>query len=140
MSEITPSQWAGIQGKSFEDAVHTVLRCAGWTIIADHFKVRKAEIDIVAADPDGQVWWIECKGSWRGKTPGLLRGDTVKKAVGVAFYLSTLEDRQPYMLITSHLPSRGSLGDRMIKAALAAGLFQKVHEIAMGVSLNDGGI
>lgn len=137
MSDPTPSQWASIQGKDFEEAVVTFLRCEGWEIVDQHLYVGNAEIDIVAIDPTGQTWWIECKGSWREKTPGLLRGDTVKKAVGVAFYLSTLEETCPYMLIASHLPRPGTLGDRMLKAAEAAGLFKKVFAWNR-IGLDDG--
>lgn len=122
-------QSSSTQGREFEDAVVFLLKASGWRIIDQHFKAEGAEVDIVASDPRGQEWWIECKGSHRGTVPGSKRGDTVKKAVGVAWYLSTLEDAKPYMLVTSHMPTVGTLGDRMLDAAKEAGLFADIRVI-----------
>lgn len=121
---------AGVQGRSFEETVAFMLKAAGWQITATRLVVEGAEIDIVAVEPVTNVeWWIECKGSHRGKTPGCQRGDTVKKAVGVAAYLWTLEDARPYRLITSHLPIVGSLGDRMLRSALEQGWFRAIDAV-----------
>jgi hypothetical protein len=121
---------ASTQGKDFETTVETFLKIGGWSIVQSHATVAGVEIDIIADDPQGRRWWIECKGSWRGNTPGSKRGDTVKKAVGVAWYLSTLDDRLPYMLVTSHLPTPGTVGDRLLTAALTAGLFQRISTLS----------
>lgn len=120
---------ASEQGRRFEDVVEVTLMVKGWTIIERHRKVGGAEIDMVAVDPDGQEWWIECKGSWKGTQHGCRRGDTVKKAMGVAWYLSTLPERRPYMLVTSHLPNRRTLGETMLARGLEVGLFQRVEDL-----------
>lgn len=119
--------WAAIQGQSVEQAAETVLRIDGWHIISTHSLIAGQEIDIIAADQDGVVWWVECKGSWRGKRPGLIRTDTLKKAVAVAWYLSTLPERAPYLLFASHLPIPGSSGELMLHAALEAGIITRVR-------------
>jgi hypothetical protein len=119
------------QGRAFESAVELLLKLHGWTIIGRRQIVHGVEIDIVADDPDGTTWWIECKGSWRGKTPGSRRGDTVKKAVGVAAYLSLQPERCKYMLITSHMPAENTVGWRMLDAACAAGWFDDVRVAAL---------
>lgn len=89
------------------------------------------EVDIVANDPDGNCWWIECKGSWEGSRPGMLRTDTTKKALlngaMLAAVSSTSMRSMPYMIITSHLPTAGSAGARWVELALAAGY---VHVVA----------
>lgn len=126
MSDDFQSQ-ASKQGREYEQAVQFLLLAEGWTINATRAVVAGAEIDIVATDPDGQQWWIECKGSHRGKTPGAKRGDTTKKAVGVAAYLSTLPHRQPYMLITSHLPKEDSVAGRMLRTAQERGWFTDIR-------------
>ena len=121
---------ASEQGREFEQVVAFGLRSAGWTIDAVRAVVAGAEIDLVATDPAGAQWWIECKGSYRGKTPGAVRGDTTKKAVAVAAYLAVVvpeADRRPYKLITSHLPRPGTLGDRMLRAAREQGWFAAVE-------------
>lgn len=117
---------ASKQGRAFEEAVAHMLSFLDWRIIDTRAKVEGVEVDLIAEDPDGIVWWIECKGSHRGAVPGSRRGDTVKKAVGVAWYLHQLPERRPYMLITSHLPTSGSVADLMLRKAQSAGLFDKV--------------
>lgn len=119
------------QGKAFEAVVLNILLYEGWAIVDTHATVEGVEIDIVATDPSGAEWWIECKGSHRGKTPGSKRGDTVKKAVGVAWFLSTLEDRRPYLLVTSHLPKPGTVAARLLDAAVKHGLFADVRPVGL---------
>jgi len=124
------------QGREFEAAVEVWLKIAGWTVECSHslgnvHHVEGAEIDIVAVDPAGVRWWVECKGSWEGAEParGSRRGDTVKKAIAVAWWISHLEDRCPYMLFTSHLPPAELLPGRMLRAAIDDGLFDRVATI-----------
>jgi hypothetical protein len=119
---------ASRQGKAFEDAVVTILRVKGWQVSARCVKIHDSEVDIIAADPDGVVWWIECKGSWesKGNSNGSKRSDTVKKAIGVAWHLSTMAGRPPYMLVTSHLPAEGTSSWAMLDNARKHGLFTKV--------------
>lgn len=125
------------QGKRFEEVVAFVLQAGGWTIIEEHAHVGGCEIDIVAESPVGVQWWIECKGSWQGKTPGSKRGDTVKKAVAVAWYLSTLKERLPYMLITSHLPNAGTLGEKMLLKAKDCGLYDEIRCVDLPIAFVD---
>lgn len=132
---------AGVQGRSFEELVEFMLKGAGWTITARHAVVENAEIDLVAVDSQGVEWWIECKGSWRGKTPGAARGDTVKKAVGVAAYLAMLpaDIRRPYRLVTSHLPNDGTLSARMLRTAKVQGWFSAIDVVGFtGMASEDG--
>lgn len=120
---------ASAQGRSFEDAVAFILKSSGWRIAEIRAIVAGVEVDIIADDSAGRRWWIECKGSFRGNTPGSRRGDTVKKAVGVAWYLSTLPERCPYMLVTSHLPKPETVGARLLDKAVEVGLFDQVNVI-----------
>lgn len=121
------------QGRAFEEAVVTWLRIADWDIVERHAKVDGVEVDIVATDPAGVRWWIECKGSWEGpaRERGGRRGDTVKKAIAVAWYLHQQPDRCPYMLVASHLPAPQLIGGRMLRAAIDAGLFDDVRTIGL---------
>lgn len=119
---------ASEQGRDFERVVETLLKMSGWSIVDRHVIVAGVEVDIIAMDSNGKRWWIECKGSWRGKTPGSKRGDTVKKAVGVAAYLKhqQLVPPCPYMLVTSHMPNANSVGDLMLTEAIRQGWFDYV--------------
>ncbi|HKX71385.1 MAG TPA: hypothetical protein VJM75_09170 [Acidimicrobiales bacterium] len=104
---------AGAQGRAFEEIVERVLTMTGWTIIERRWREpgTGVEVDLVALDPDGERWWIECKGSWLSLSGrnGCNRSDTVKKFLGSAWVLSTLGDRPRYMLVTSDRPSTTSV-------------------------------
>lgn len=111
------------QGSAFEETVATLLKVEGWTVHERKWRHPEVEveIDIVASDPDGERWWIECKGSWESPSGnGLERTDTAKKAIGSAAILRLLpEDVRPrYMLITSHVPRLGSSGDVWMRRAV----------------------
>lgn len=122
---------ASQQGRAFEDVAVAALTFFGWTVSARRAVVHGVEVDIVATDPDGQEWWVEVKGSHRGKTPGASRGDTVKKAIGVGWFLSMVDDPKPHMLVTSHLPKPGSVPALLLAKAQAAGLFQRIQVLSL---------
>jgi hypothetical protein len=102
---------ASRQGSAFEETVVNLLQIEGWTIEDRNYRepIIDVEIDIVATDPRGQRWWVECKGSWESPTRnGLQRTDTLKKAIANGALLRLLEDPLPYMVITSHVPESGA--------------------------------
>ena len=121
---------ASRQGQHYEQTVRQVLGFRGWTVTNDRpVKVPGGEVDIIAYDPGGELWWIECKGSYRGQ-PGLERYDTVLKAVGAAWSLrQSNPDRPRYWLATNHLPKKGSAGDRLLALAVLDGLFTRVEVV-----------
>lgn len=127
---------ASKDGEEFERIVERLLQAEGWTIEERHARVAGVEVDFIATDSLGERWWVECKGSWEGRTPGSKRGDTVKKAVGVAWYLSVLPDPLPYLLVTSHLPERG-VPHLMLAAARRAGLFREIRATGIGEPWGD---
>ena len=128
---------ASRQGREWEQCVESVLTFEGYSIIGRHARIAGMEVDIVAADPAGETIWIECKGSYMSRVPGLIRDDTTKKLVGVAYhiFLSTpVEERRPYVCITSHLPKPGSVGDLMLAQALAIGAIHQVRTITQEIT------
>lgn len=123
---------ATAQGKAMEAATETLLRMHGWDITGRHQRIDGQEIDITATDPHGNEWWIECKGSWEGNRQGGKRTDTLKKAVAVGWFLSTIPNRRPYLLVLSHRPNPGSTGDVMLQRAIDHGLFARVITLTEG--------
>lgn len=107
------------QGRAFEETVCILLQIEGWGIADRNWRQPDVdvEIDIVADDPKGRRWWIECKGSWEGSRNGLTRTDTLKKAIANAYLLRQLPERHLYMIVTSHAPRSGA-GMKWIDAAL----------------------
>ncbi len=99
------------QGREFEEAVVTLLKIAGWAVVDRKWRQPDidVEIDIVAVDPDGVTWWIECKGSYDDpKRAGIKRTDSMLKAIGAGALIRLLPDRERYMVVTSHLPVSGA--------------------------------
>jgi hypothetical protein len=117
---------AGIQGRQFAEQCDTLLSTYGYAI---HARVVLpevgVEIDRVATAPSGRTIWFEYKGSVQGNRPGLIRTDTLKKAVANGALLRGLTERQPYVVLTSHVPEERS-GAAMLKTALDLGYFDDV--------------
>jgi hypothetical protein len=73
---------ASRQGRQFAEQCDELLRNYGFRVtgrlvLADV----GVEVDRVAMSPRGTELWLEYKGSIQGDRPGLLRTDTVKKAI-----------------------------------------------------------
>jgi hypothetical protein len=117
---------AGIQGRQFAEQCDTLLGHYGFTlhgplVLADV----GVEIDRSATSPGGRMIWFEYKGSVQGHRPGLIRTDTLKKAIANGALLAALDERHPYVVLTSHLPQAGS-GAAMLGAALRLGVLHDV--------------
>ena len=117
---------AGEQGRQFASQCDLLLRNYGFdlhrAVIVSEIGV---EIDREAVSPSGRTIWFEYKGSVQGSRPGLLRTDTLKKAIANGALLSTLEDHPPFVVLTSHVPEAGS-GLAMMNAARAEGFLHDV--------------
>jgi glucan biosynthesis protein len=83
------------------------------------------EIDRVAVAPSGAAVWFEYKGSVQGSRPGLMRTDTLKKAVANGALLQRLVEKPAYVVLTSHLPSSGA-GLAMLQTAIELQYFDDV--------------
>lgn len=117
---------AGIQGRQFTDQADQLLKHYGFELQGRHvFPELGVEVDQTALSPKGTLVWFEYKGSVQGKRPGLLRTDTLKKAIANGALLVAHEDRQPYVVITSHLPEQGSAA-AMLRVGLELGYLSDV--------------
>jgi hypothetical protein len=117
---------AGIQGRQFAEQCDQLLGHYGFTLQGRVLlPTVGVEIDRVATSPAGRMIWFEYKGSVQGSRPGLLRTDTLKKAIANGALLAALPDRNPYVVLTSHLPEVLS-GAAMLAAARGLGYFDDV--------------
>jgi len=122
---------AGIQGRQFADQCDQLLSHDGFDLRGRELKrTVGVEIDRVAQSPRGNLIWFEYKGSVQGSRPGLLRTDTLKKAIANGALLAAEADRRPYVVLTSHLPDTGS-GAAMLRTALELGYLTDVICIYM---------
>ncbi len=83
------------------------------------------EIDRVAVSRFGTTVWFEYKGSVQGKRPGLIRTDTLKKAIANGALVRSIPDHPPLVVLTSHLPSAGA-GLAMLTTARRLGYLDDV--------------
>lgn len=118
--------YGGRQGRQFAEQCDALLASRGFAL-RDRLLVRDVgvEIDRVALAPSGRPVWFEYKGSVQGARPGLMRTDTLKKAVANGALLRHLDEHPPYVVLTSHVPVSGS-ALAMLDAALALGYFTDV--------------
>ena len=73
---------AGIQGRQFAEQCDTLLRHLGFELHGRRVLAEVGvEIDQEATSPSGTTIWFEYKGSVQGSRPGLIRTDTLKKAI-----------------------------------------------------------
>jgi hypothetical protein len=116
----------GIQGRQFADQCDQLLRHYGFTLggrlVLGEIGV---EIDRAATSPAGREVWFEYKGSVQGSRPGLIRTDTLKKAVANGALVAGIAERRPFVVLTSHLPEAGA-GLAMLDVARRLGYFTDV--------------
>lgn len=126
------------RGKAFEDEVCDALEQRSWKVIGRNVSIDGIEIDIVAIDPDGRRWWIECKGG-EAERSGLARPDTVKRALGTAWALRDSETLRSgtYFIVTCTMPRPGSMAHRLVVDAVDAGLIVGAGTIGAMLALHD---
>jgi hypothetical protein len=117
---------ASEQGRQFSEQCDSLLTLSGYGLRGRQtLREIGVEIDREAISPSGQVVWFEYKGSVQGLRPGLIRTDTLKKAIANGALLQAVDDHPPYVILTSHLPASGS-GLAMLDSARRLGYFDDV--------------
>ena len=117
---------ASLQGRQFADQCDLLLRTSGYEVGARVLVGAVGiEIDREAVSPSGRIVWFEYKGSVQGSRPGLLRTDTLKKAIANGALLKAMADRPPFVVLTSHVPEAGA-GLAMLETAIKLGYLDDV--------------
>jgi hypothetical protein len=76
-------------------------------------------VPLVAADAQGRSWFFDTSGGFTTTHNGLARTEAVWRALGRAHVLAA-HGKAPLVLLTSHLPRRGSQGDQALRAGAGA--------------------
>jgi hypothetical protein len=118
---------ASLQGRQFAEQCDLLLRNTGFVLGGGRVVLSDlgVEIDRAATAPSGRKVWFEYKGSLQGSRPGLMRTDTLKKAIANGALLRSLPDRPPFVVLASHVPKMGS-GRAMLQAAVRLGYLDDV--------------
>jgi site-specific DNA-methyltransferase (adenine-specific) len=116
-------------GQSAQKLAEQVVTDAGFTITARDHKVRKTAVtvDLVATDITGATWYFDICGAATSHRGGLLRMDTVWKALGRAHALRTARGAVPLVLLTPTLPPRQSEADTALRAAGPDAFFDAIE-------------
>jgi site-specific DNA-methyltransferase (adenine-specific) len=111
------------EGRAAQALAAQLLEETGFEIVGRNARIRGlgATVNLVALDKANQRWWFDVSGAFGSSRGGLLRTDTVWKSLGRASVLHGHPDRSPVILLSSHMPKRGSEGDRAIRATRQAG-------------------
>jgi DNA modification methylase len=106
------------EGKAAQNLAEELLKHTGFEIVAKNQRVRGTGVTInfVAKDADDVEWYFDVSGAFTSTRGGLLRTDTVWKALGRAHVLAH-NGITRIVLLTSHLPRKGSEGDIALRNA-----------------------
>jgi len=121
------------EGRKAQDFARELLEWAGFHAIRDRVKLAcGVEINFVAEDACGRVWYFDVSGAFSSSRPGLRRTDTLWKALGKAAVLDAAHrksnpnhpeskpDPAPRLvLLTTDRPARNSAGAKALDAVSA---------------------
>ena len=128
MEEVNFQSESKRQGTLFENQASAYLTSLKFELLGKELvKEIGCEIDQITVAPNREKVYFEFKGSYRGKTPGMKRTDTVKKAIATGFLLQSVGDPTPFYILTSHLPVKGR-ALTMVQRAIACGAVADVLE------------
>lgn len=122
---------AAAAGKAAQAIAEQVLSEAGFTIVGRDARLRGLglAVDLVAEDRAGTAWYVDVSGGFTTTRTGLFRAEEVWKGLGRAHVLAR-HGKAPLLLLTSHLPRRGSEGDTALRAAGTAAFFDAIEMLS----------
>jgi DNA modification methylase len=126
---VTPVPPTTDGGKAAAALAAELIEAAGFTITHENRKLRGTGLTVpyIATGADGQVWYFDVSGAFTTSRDGMLRTDTVWKALGRAHVLvhNNPGDAR-FVLLTSDLPRPGTDGDVALRAAGPGAFFDAI--------------
>jgi site-specific DNA-methyltransferase (adenine-specific) len=112
------------EGKAAQALAADILENAGFEVCQRNYKIPGLGllVNLVAHDADGEKWYFDVTGAFTSTRSGLFRTDALWKCLGRASVLATC-DVKPVVLLSSHLPTRRSSGDRALRTIGPGGVF-----------------
>lgn len=122
---------ASKEGKAAQALAEDLLDRAGFQITHKNSRLRGlgVTVNFIALDGDGVPWYFDVSGAFTTTRGGLLRTDTLWKALGRANVLVN-HDKTPIVLLTSNLPRPRSEGDMALRAVGPGVVFDAVEMLA----------
>ncbi|MEZ5373317.1 MAG: site-specific DNA-methyltransferase [Microthrixaceae bacterium] len=116
------------EGKAAQKLAAEVLEAAGFTIGATNKKLSACGvvISLVVADAMGGEWLVDVPGGHTTHRGGLLKTETVLRTLGRAAAVGGLPTPRPLLVLTTELPKHRSDGDKALRSAGPATLFDVI--------------
>jgi site-specific DNA-methyltransferase (adenine-specific) len=123
-----PPPRAALEGRAATAVAEEALVGSGFRIVGRARRVPRTgvTVDFVAEDADGTTWFFDVCGPFTSHRGGMLRTETVWRALGRASALRGRCPDVPVVLLTTDLPRRPSEGDTALRAAGPAAFFDAV--------------
>ncbi|MDQ3660352.1 MAG: hypothetical protein M3454_04690, partial [Actinomycetota bacterium] len=122
---------AAAERKAVGAIAEGVVSEAGFKITSHNLKLVPLGLTLgfVATDKSGREWYFDLSGSFTTTRGGLLRTDTLWKALGRAHVLAAHRIK-PVVLLTTYLPPAGGDGDRALRAVGPRGFFDAIEMLS----------
>ncbi len=116
-------------GRKAHDIAAERLEHCGFEILRSPAKLRGTgvQFSFLAGDRTGEEWWVDVAGTFTTVRPGLLRADTLWKALGRASVLAAASPDARLLVLTPHAPRRSGEGDRALRALGPSTVFDVVE-------------
>jgi len=122
------------EGKAAKAIAEQVLVDAGFELVRRDAKPRGLGIvmNFEARDAHGRTWFFDVTGAFTTARGGLARTDTVYKCLGRANVMRAAMAARGVRVVflTSHLPKRGTAGDKALRAAGPSAFFDAVEMLS----------
>lgn len=116
------------EGKAAKDLARQILEHWGFSDIEpDHSLAVGVEVNFVARDERGGLWYFDVSGGFTSTRPGLKRTDTLWKALGKAAVIHAADPKARLVLLTTDAPSPNSAGSKALTAVRGPG--KAVHDV-----------
>jgi site-specific DNA-methyltransferase (adenine-specific) len=126
------------EGKAAKRLAEEALEAAGFEILAKDRRLPRTGVvvSVVAADAAGRRWFFDVPGPFTTYRGGLLRSETVWRALGRAAALQSSRHEEdgtavPYVLLSTQLPKRPSEGDTALRAAGPSHVFDVIDLLSV---------
>ena len=118
-------------GASATALARSALEAAGFTDVRPNRRLRGLglAVDFTAADAGGRTWYFDVAGPNSAYRGGMVRSETVWRALGRAHVMAAREVA-PFVVLTTQLPRPGSEADRALRAPGPGGIFDAVDLLA----------
>lgn len=107
------------EGRAARDLAREALEECGFRDIEANVSLPGGvEVNFVANDVGGRMWFFDVSGGFTSNRPGLKRTDTLWKALGKAAVLNQTQPNVPLVLLTTDAPPQRSAGAEALEAVM----------------------